>query len=150
VVKDLQLDAFQADPSSQRDYWLPMRCVVSVHDAGLPLSRTTRWKSSSSTILRMPPAKLSRETSSYQKNNIAIMARTCAGEGKGNNMPNEDQIRGKARELGGSAQEKAGEATGNEDLEHRGAATKGKGKVQGAVGNVKEKADDLKDKVTGH
>jgi uncharacterized protein YjbJ (UPF0337 family) len=65
-------------------------------------------------------------------------------------MPNKDQFEGKAREVGGSAQEKAGEVTGDEDLQARGAATKGKGKVQGTVGTVKDKAGKLKDKVTGH
>ena len=40
-------------------------------------------------------------------------------------MPNKDQFEGKAKELGGSAQEKAGEVTGDEDLEARGAANRG-------------------------
>jgi len=52
-------------------------------------------------------------------------------------MPNEDQFEGKAREVGGSVQEKAGEVTGDEDLETRGAANKGEGKAQGALGTVK-------------
>jgi uncharacterized protein YjbJ (UPF0337 family) len=64
-------------------------------------------------------------------------------------MPNSDQFEGKARELGGSAQEKTGEVTGNEDLEARGAAAKSKGKIQGTVGNVEKAAGDLKDKLTG-
>jgi uncharacterized protein YjbJ (UPF0337 family) len=65
-------------------------------------------------------------------------------------MPNKDQVEGKGRELGGSAQEKAGEVTGNENLEAHGAATKSKGKIQGKVGDVKKGVGDLKDKVTGH
>jgi len=65
-------------------------------------------------------------------------------------MPNKDEFKGKAKELGGTAQEKAGEVTGDEDLEARGAANRGEGKVQGAFGKVKETAEELKDKVTGH
>jgi uncharacterized protein YjbJ (UPF0337 family) len=63
-------------------------------------------------------------------------------------MPNKDQIEGKGREAGGSAQQKVGEATGDENLEAHGEATKSKGKVQGKVGNVKKAVNDLKNKVT--
>jgi uncharacterized protein YjbJ (UPF0337 family) len=65
-------------------------------------------------------------------------------------MPNKDRVKGKAREVGGTAQEKTGELTGDEDLQARGAANRAKGKAQGTVGTVKEGAEDLKDKVTGH
>jgi uncharacterized protein YjbJ (UPF0337 family) len=64
-------------------------------------------------------------------------------------MPNEDQIKGKGREFGGAVQEKAGEITGDQDLEARGAANKTEGKVQGTVGKVKEKAGEVMDKITG-
>lgn len=62
-------------------------------------------------------------------------------------MPNKDQLEGKAREFGGSAQEKAGNITGNEDLEARGVANRGEGKAQSAFGDAKEKAEDIKDKI---
>jgi uncharacterized protein YjbJ (UPF0337 family) len=65
-------------------------------------------------------------------------------------MPNKDQVKGKAREVGGAAQEKTGELTGDEDLQARGTTNRAKGKAQGTVGKVKEGAEDLKDKVTGH
>ena len=64
-------------------------------------------------------------------------------------MPNRDRIEGKGREIGGTLQEKTGEITGDEELEARGAANKTEGKVQGTFGKVKEKAGDLKDKITG-
>ena len=37
TVKDVHLSAFKVDTSLQPDYWLPMRCVVSVGDDGLRL-----------------------------------------------------------------------------------------------------------------
>ena len=49
-------------------------------------------------------------------------------------MPNKDRVKGKARELGGSAQQNLGEATGDEKLEARGASNRAKGKAEGAIG----------------
>jgi uncharacterized protein YjbJ (UPF0337 family) len=65
-------------------------------------------------------------------------------------MANKDRVQGKARELGGTAQERVGAATGDEELEAHGAGKRARGKAQGAVGKVKEAAEDLKDTVTGH
>ncbi len=60
----------------------------------------------------------------------------------------EDKLKGKANEIAGGVRRKAGDVTGNEDMEAKGAKQQYKGKAQGAVGEVKDKADDLKDKVT--
>jgi uncharacterized protein YjbJ (UPF0337 family) len=65
-------------------------------------------------------------------------------------VANKDRFEGKAREVGGSVQEKTGEVTGNEEMEARGAAKKTHGKVQGAAGKVKDAAGDIKDALTGH
>jgi uncharacterized protein YjbJ (UPF0337 family) len=59
-----------------------------------------------------------------------------------------DKIKGKTNEMVGAARRKAGDATGNESMEAKGAAQQMKGKGQGMVGDAKKKADDLKDKVT--
>ncbi len=64
-------------------------------------------------------------------------------------MPNKDHVKGKAREVGGTAQEKIGEATGDEELEARGAGNRAGGKAQGAIGDLKDAAGDLKEKATG-
>ena len=60
----------------------------------------------------------------------------------------QDRIKGAAKDAMGTAKEKAGEATKNEDLEAEGKADKIEGKTQGAMGKAKEKIDDVKDKVT--
>ena len=60
----------------------------------------------------------------------------------------EDKIKGKTNEVVGGARREIGDKTGNEKMEAKGAQQEGKGKVQGAVGAVKDKAEDLKDKVT--
>jgi uncharacterized protein YjbJ (UPF0337 family) len=68
-------------------------------------------------------------------------------------MPDMDQIKGKAREGMGSVQEKAGEMTGDRDMEARGSEQKSEGKLEGAWGKAKDSARDaadaMKDKV-GH
>jgi len=60
---------------------------------------------------------------------------------------NRDRVEGKAKEVVGGMQEKAGELNGDEDLKARGATKRGKGKVQGTVGKVKDAATDVKDAV---
>ncbi|MFN8557567.1 MAG: CsbD family protein [Dehalococcoidia bacterium] len=62
---------------------------------------------------------------------------------------NRDRAEGKMKEGQGWAKDKAGEITGDEELEARGEADRAEGRAQGAWGKVKEKAEDLKDKVTG-
>ena len=53
---------------------------------------------------------------------------------------NEDQIKGKAKDIGGKIQEGFGKAIGSEEQEAKGLANQVEGKVQ-------EKAGDLKDVV---
>lgn len=60
---------------------------------------------------------------------------------------NSDNVKGKLKDLGGKAQRATGEATGDSDLEAKGAANQVEGKVQNAWGNVKKEARDLKDDV---
>jgi uncharacterized protein YjbJ (UPF0337 family) len=57
-------------------------------------------------------------------------------------MPDMDEVKGKAREGMGSVQEKAGQATGNRDMEAEGEANKTKGKAEGMWGKVKDTAGD--------
>ena len=53
---------------------------------------------------------------------------------------NEDQVKGKAKDIGGKIQEKVGEATGNRQTQREGVSKQVEGKVQ-------EKAGDLKDAI---
>ncbi len=65
----------------------------------------------------------------------------------------EEKMKGKFNEAAGSAREKAGEWTHNEDTEAQGEEQKMKGKGQGAWGNAKSKGEDIghdvKEKVSG-
>jgi len=56
---------------------------------------------------------------------------------------NEDQVKGKAKDIGGKIQEKVGEAVGSRQQQSEGMAKQVEGKVQ-------EKAGDLKDIVKGN
>ncbi len=58
---------------------------------------------------------------------------------------NEDQIKGKAEKAKGYVKEKAGEVTGNENLEADGAADRVAGKARETYGNAKEKVKDAVD-----
>ena len=60
----------------------------------------------------------------------------------------QEKMKGKGNEVVGGAKEKFGEVTGDRDMEAEGEAQELKGKTQGAWGDVKDKAEDLKDKVT--
>jgi uncharacterized protein YjbJ (UPF0337 family) len=51
-----------------------------------------------------------------------------------------DQMKGAAKDAKGSMKEAAGRATGDRDMEARGAAEKTAGKVQKGVGNLKDAA----------
>lgn len=51
---------------------------------------------------------------------------------------NKDQIKGVVKDAVGKAQEKAGEANGNDVQEAKGLLKQGEGKVQKAYGDVKE------------
>jgi len=56
---------------------------------------------------------------------------------------NEDQIKGKAKDIGGKIQQKVGEATGNRQTQRDGQSKQVEGKVQ-------EKAGDVKDVLKGN
>ncbi|HRO34202.1 MAG TPA: CsbD family protein [Brevundimonas sp.] len=58
-------------------------------------------------------------------------------------MPDHGRIEGAAKNLGGKAKELAGKITGDEKLKAEGKADQIEGKVQNAVGGVK---DALRDK----
>ncbi len=56
-----------------------------------------------------------------------------------------DRVEGKVKEGTGWAKDKAGEATGDKDMEARGEAERTEGKAQGAFGKVKDAAGDAVD-----
>ena len=64
-------------------------------------------------------------------------------------MADKDQFKGKFHEAKGSVKEKAGEFTGDRQMESEGPAEKFKGKAEGFMGNVKDKAKELGDKAKG-
>jgi len=51
---------------------------------------------------------------------------------------NKDQVKGKATDIAGKAQEKFGEITGSKEQQAKGLAKQVKGKVQEGVGDVKD------------
>ena len=51
---------------------------------------------------------------------------------------NEDQIKGKAKNIGGKIQEKVGEITGNRQQQKEGNMNQAEGKVQEKVGDAKD------------
>ena len=55
---------------------------------------------------------------------------------------NKDQVKGKATDIAGQAQEKLGELTGSKEQQAKGLAKQVKGKVQKGVGDVKDAIDD--------
>ena len=50
---------------------------------------------------------------------------------------NKDQIKGKATDLGGKAQQKVGEMTGDAEQQAKGLGNQAKGKVQEGMGDLK-------------
>lgn len=60
---------------------------------------------------------------------------------------NKTTIKGKANEIVGAVREHAGRATGNDSLEANGVAQESKGQTQATVGNLREEASHLKDRV---
>ena len=62
-------------------------------------------------------------------------------------MPDMDQLKGKTREGMGSVQQKAGEMTGDREMEARGSEKKTEGKLEGAWGKAKDSARDATDAV---
>ncbi|MDI1281682.1 CsbD family protein [Brevundimonas sp.] len=53
-------------------------------------------------------------------------------------MPDQDRIDGAAKNLGGKAKEFAGKVTGDEKLKAEGQADQVSGKVQNAIGGIKD------------
>jgi uncharacterized protein YjbJ (UPF0337 family) len=53
-------------------------------------------------------------------------------------MADEDRVEGSGKQLGGNIKEAAGKVTGDEKLKAEGKADKFEGKVQNAVGGVKD------------
>jgi uncharacterized protein YjbJ (UPF0337 family) len=51
---------------------------------------------------------------------------------------NEHQTKGKLKDVAGKAQSSVGRATGDRDMEARGQARQGEGKVQKKLGDVKQ------------
>ena len=51
---------------------------------------------------------------------------------------NKDQIKGKAKDIGGKIQEKVGEAVGSRQQQSEGLSNQAEGKVQEKVGDLKE------------
>ncbi|MCD2517704.1 CsbD family protein [Massilia sp. G4R7] len=51
---------------------------------------------------------------------------------------NDDQIKGKAKDIGGKIQEKVGEAVGNRQTQREGQSKQVEGKVQEKAGDVKD------------
>jgi len=58
-----------------------------------------------------------------------------------------DKMEGKTKEATGWAKDKAGEATGDKELEAKGEAERTEGKAQGAMGKMKDAAGDAVDAV---
>jgi uncharacterized protein YjbJ (UPF0337 family) len=59
---------------------------------------------------------------------------------------NKDQAKGHGKDIAGKAQEKAGEMTGSKEQQAKGMAKQVEGKAQKGVGDVKNMADNAKDK----
>lgn len=57
-------------------------------------------------------------------------------------MANEDQVKGKAKDVGGKVKEEFGDATGNDKMKHDGQADQAEGKVQKVAGDTKETLSD--------
>ncbi|THC44975.1 CsbD family protein [Massilia sp. Mn16-1_5] len=51
---------------------------------------------------------------------------------------NDDQIKGKAKDIGGKIQQKVGEAVGSRQQQSEGLSNQAEGKVQEKVGDVKD------------
>ena len=54
-------------------------------------------------------------------------------------MANDDQSKGKAKDIGGKIKEEAGDLTGNRDMEREGQGDQVEGKMQKGLGDAKDK-----------
>lgn len=57
-------------------------------------------------------------------------------------MPDHDRVEGAAKNMGGKLKEAAGKVTGDEKLKAEGRADQAEGKIQNAVGGVKDAIRD--------
>ena len=57
-----------------------------------------------------------------------------------------DRLKGKGKDIAGRIQRQAGEWTGDEEQQIKGAAKQAEGKVQNVIGKVKDKARDMEEK----
>lgn len=57
-------------------------------------------------------------------------------------MPDHDRIEGAAKNMGGNIKEAAGKLTGDEKLKAEGRADQAEGKIQNAVGGLKDTLRD--------
>ena len=57
-------------------------------------------------------------------------------------LANEDQIKGKAKDIGGKVKEEVGDAIGNDKMKRDGQADQVEGKVKKGVGDAKDKLSD--------
>lgn len=57
-------------------------------------------------------------------------------------MPDHDRIEGAARNMGGNIKEAAGKLTGDEKLKAEGRADQAEGRIQNAVGGLKDTLRD--------
>jgi uncharacterized protein YjbJ (UPF0337 family) len=55
---------------------------------------------------------------------------------------NKDQVKGKAKDIGGKIQEEAGKLVGSEEQQAKGLANQVEGKTQEKLGNLKESIHD--------
>jgi len=60
---------------------------------------------------------------------------------------NSNQIKGKAKDIGGKVQEEFGEAVGSSEQQAKGLAKQVEGKTQKKLGDVEDKLDDKVDNV---
>lgn len=60
---------------------------------------------------------------------------------------NKTKVKGKANKIVGAARERAGRAIGSDRVEADGLAQESKGQTQTAVGDLKDKAGHVKDRV---
>lgn len=65
-------------------------------------------------------------------------------------MGAQDKFSNKAEELGGRAKESLGAATGNDDMKAEGQADQGEAGIKQAGEKVKDKANEVADKLTGN
>lgn len=61
---------------------------------------------------------------------------------------NSDQIKGKAKEIGGKIQEEAGDLVGSSEQQAKGLKNQAEGKIQKKVGDAREVVEDAVDDST--